>query len=73
MNSPKTTFTAEILLPGTAVSVEFEDGDILWDDSSTMLWEDSTVIEWSYSVDISPDVYFNSSVPHTTFSGEVEA
>ena len=73
MNTPKTTFTAEVLLPGTAVSVEFDNGDILWDDSTTILWDDSTVIEWSSLSDVSPDVCFNSSLPRTTFSGEVEA
>jgi len=73
MNTPKTTFTAEVLTPGTAVSVEFEDGNILWDDSTTMLWDDGTSILWSYNIDISPDVYYQSSLPRSTFSGEVEA
>jgi len=70
---PKSTFTAEVPPAGTAVSAEIGGGEILWDDSTTMLWDDGTSILWSYNTDVSPDVYYQSSLPRTTFSGEVEA
>ena len=57
---------------GTAVSVEYTDGDILWDDSTNILWDDGTEIEWSHNTDTSPDRSYSFSVPRITYSGEAE-
>jgi len=57
---------------GTAVSVEYTDGDILWDDSTNILWDDGTDIEWSHFTDVSPDVFYSFNAPRITYSGEAE-
>lgn len=57
---------------GTAVSVEYTDDDILWDDDTNILWDDLTEIEWSHFTDVSPDVYYSFSVPRITYAGSAE-
>ena len=57
---------------GTAVDIEYPDGNMLWDDSTTILWDDLTVIEWSHSIATSPDVGFSFSSPRIVYAGEAE-
>jgi hypothetical protein len=67
-----TYYGGEVPDEGTPVSVEYTDGDILWDDTSPMLWDDGSDIEWSHHTDTSPDVYHNFSTPRITYAGEAE-
>lgn len=71
--APTTTYTASVGEGGTSISVDFSNGEILWDDSTEILWDDSTTILWSYPLDVTPERTYSFSVPLTTYSGEVES
>ena len=69
---PIDTFFSEGTLLAPAVTPEWEDGTILWDDGSKILWDDGSAILWSYTQAINPDITTSYSVPVSTFFGEAE-
>lgn len=72
MKTPTIFYTTEVPNDGASASIEFENGNILWDDDTPILWDDDTNIIWSEHVSVTSERSFAFSTPKITFGAEYE-